>query len=57
MANLPRSTPGSSSILRQRLAEQRMSEEAGDWHVLVQSGAELLPAGCATCIGLGRVNI
>ena len=39
------------------LAEQRMSEEAGDWQVLVQSGAELLPAGCATCIGLGRVGI
>ncbi|RSL94935.1 Homoaconitase, mitochondrial [Fusarium ambrosium] len=36
------------------LAEQRMSEEAGDWQVLVQSGAELLPAGCATCIGLGQ---
>ncbi|KAI0188536.1 hypothetical protein EV127DRAFT_482604 [Xylaria flabelliformis] len=36
------------------MAEQRMSEEAGDWQVLVQSGAELLPAGCATCIGLGR---
>lgn len=39
------------------MAEQRMSEEAGDWQVLVQSGAELLPAGCATCIGLGRVSI
>ncbi len=36
---------------------ERMSEEAGDWQVLVQSGAELLPAGCATCIGLGRVSI
>ncbi|RSL60559.1 Homoaconitase, mitochondrial [Fusarium sp. AF-6] len=36
------------------LAEQRMSEEAGDWQVLIQSGAELLPAGCATCIGLGQ---
>ncbi|KAM6524233.1 mitochondrial Homoaconitase [Fusarium solani] len=36
------------------LAEQRMSEEAGDWQVLAQSGAELLPAGCGACIGLGR---
>lgn len=37
------------------LAEQQMAEEAGDWQVLEQSGAELLPAGCGPCIGLGRV--
>ncbi|KAI1662197.1 hypothetical protein F4813DRAFT_343813 [Daldinia decipiens] len=36
------------------LAEQQMAEEAGDWQILEQSGAELLPAGCGPCIGLGR---
>ncbi|KAF3061440.1 Homoaconitase, mitochondrial [Daldinia childiae] len=32
----------------------KMAEEAGDWQILEQSGAELLPAGCGPCIGLGR---
>ncbi|KAI0513183.1 hypothetical protein F5B22DRAFT_277676 [Xylaria bambusicola] len=35
------------------IAEQQMAKEAGDWQVLEQSGAVLLPAGCGACIGLG----
>ncbi|KAI1260540.1 mitochondrial Homoaconitase [Xylariaceae sp. FL1019] len=35
------------------LPEQRIAEEAGDWQVLLDSGAEPLPAGCGPCIGLG----
>ncbi|KAI1818035.1 hypothetical protein GGS20DRAFT_529526 [Poronia punctata] len=35
------------------IAEQQAAEEAGDWQVLEQSGATLLPAGCGPCIGLG----
>jgi homoaconitate hydratase len=34
-------------------AEQRSSEEAGDWQVLLDAGAKPLPAGCGPCIGLG----
>ena len=35
------------------LAEQRIAEEAGDWQVLLDSGAQALPSGCGPCIGLG----
>ncbi|KAI0145526.1 mitochondrial Homoaconitase [Xylariaceae sp. FL1272] len=35
------------------LPEQQIAEEAGDWQVLLDSGAEPLPAGCGPCIGLG----
>jgi homoaconitate hydratase len=38
------------------LAEQQMAEEAGDWQILEQSGAVVLPAGCGPCVGLGRVR-
>lgn len=35
------------------LPEQRAAEEAGDWQVLLDAGAQALPSGCGPCIGLG----
>jgi homoaconitate hydratase len=35
------------------LLEQATAEEAGDWQVLLQAGAQPLPSGCGPCIGLG----
>ncbi|KAI0602516.1 aconitase a/isopropylmalate dehydratase [Biscogniauxia sp. FL1348] len=35
------------------LAEQRIAEEAGDWQVLLDAGAQPLVSGCGPCIGLG----
>jgi homoaconitate hydratase len=35
------------------LPEQQVAEDAGDWQVLLDAGAEALPAGCGPCIGLG----
>lgn len=32
---------------------QAEAEQAGDWQILVDAGAKLLPAGCGPCIGLG----
>ncbi|KAF4120663.1 homoaconitate hydratase, partial [Geosmithia morbida] len=35
------------------IPEQQAAEEAGDWQILVNAGASVLPAGCGPCIGLG----
>ncbi|OAA58933.1 aconitase a/isopropylmalate dehydratase [Niveomyces insectorum RCEF 264] len=35
------------------IAEQRIAEEAGDWQVLLDANALVLPSGCGPCIGLG----
>jgi homoaconitate hydratase len=32
---------------------QKESEQLGDWQVLVNAGAKVLPSGCGPCIGLG----
>lgn len=38
------------------IPEQQLAEEAGDWQVLLNAGAQPLPAGCGPCIGLGTVS-
>ncbi|SAM03102.1 hypothetical protein [Absidia glauca] len=32
---------------------QKEVMESGDWDVLIQAGAKVLPAGCGPCVGLG----
>ncbi len=50
----PKLAPGVKLyIAAASLPEQRIAEDAGDWQVLLNAGAEPLPSGCGPCIGLG----
>ncbi|KAK8104393.1 homoaconitase- mitochondrial precursor [Apiospora kogelbergensis] len=50
----PKVAPGVNFyIAAASLPEQQMAEEAGDWQVLLNAGAQPLPSGCGPCIGLG----
>lgn len=50
----PKIAPGVKFyIAAASIPEQQMAEETGDWQVLLDAGAEALPAGCGPCIGLG----
>lgn len=50
----PKIAPGVNFyIAAASIPEQQIAEEAGDWQVLLQAGAQPLPAGCGPCIGLG----
>ncbi|KAL1897325.1 mitochondrial Homoaconitase [Sporothrix stenoceras] len=35
------------------IPEQKIAEESGDWQILLDAGAQALPASCGPCIGLG----
>ncbi|TIC99592.1 Homoaconitase, mitochondrial [Colletotrichum higginsianum] len=53
--NPPKIAPGVNFYLAAAsMVEQRTAEEAGDWQVLLEAGAEPLPSGCGPCIGLGK---
>ncbi|KAI8098701.1 uncharacterized protein BX664DRAFT_5315 [Halteromyces radiatus] len=32
---------------------QKEVQESGDWDILIEAGAKVLPAGCGPCVGLG----
>lgn len=50
----PKIAPGVKLyIAAASIPEQELSEEAGDWQVLIDAGALVLPPGCGPCIGLG----
>lgn len=51
---VPKIAPGVNFyIAAASIPEQQIAEEAGDWQVLLDAGAQPLPAGCGPCIGLG----
>ncbi|KAM4066391.1 aconitase family (aconitate hydratase) domain-containing protein [Hirsutella rhossiliensis] len=51
---IPKIAPGVDFyIAAASIPEQQIAEEAGDWQVLLDAGAQPLPAGCGPCIGLG----
>jgi homoaconitate hydratase len=53
-----RIAPGVEFYLAAASAEvQANAEQQGHWRALVDAGATPLPAGCGTCIGLGRGTI
>lgn len=35
------------------VAENETAKDADDWQVLVNAGVQVMPSGCAQCIGLG----
>ncbi|KAM0328759.1 hypothetical protein ACHAQA_005172 [Verticillium albo-atrum] len=45
--------PGVSFYLAAASLKEQAAEEAGDWQVLIDAGAKVLPASCGPCIGLG----
>ncbi|KAI1444581.1 hypothetical protein F5Y02DRAFT_418806 [Annulohypoxylon stygium] len=50
----PKIAPGVNFyIAAASLTEQKVAEEAGDWQILLDAGAQPLPSGCGPCIGLG----
>lgn len=50
---IPKVAPGVELyIAAASLPEQQLAEEAGDWQVLIDGGAHVLPSGCGPCIGL-----
>ncbi|KAH8908385.1 homoaconitase [Coniochaeta sp. PMI_546] len=51
---VPKIAPGVKFyIAAASLLEQQAAEQAGDWQVLLEAGAQPLPSGCGPCIGLG----
>ncbi|KAK8074545.1 homoaconitate hydratase [Apiospora hydei] len=42
-----------AKVFREAAEKGQAAEEAGDWQVLLDAGAQPLPSGCGPCIGLG----